>query len=93
MQPKSGVPTAWWLGEGLEINVFGIVLGFVGFFLSFILLTVHLDVILVNNQLDAPFSKCIYFYFTPLHVSSSKRSSSGGSVCINTPSGTTYSSG
>ena len=49
---------------------------------------------LVNNQLDALFSKCIYFfYFTPLHVSSSKCSSSGGSVCINTPSGTTYSRG
>ena len=29
-----------------------------------ILLTVlHLDVMLVNNQLDALFSKCIYFYF------------------------------
>ena len=59
----------------------------------YILLTVHLDVMLVNNQLDALFSKCIYFYFTPLHVSSSKCSSSGGTVCINTPSGTTYSSG
>ena len=33
------------------------------------------------------------FIFTPLHVSSSKCSSSGGSVCIYTPSGTTYSSG
>ena len=57
----------------------------------YILLTVHLDVMLVNNQLDALFSKCIYFYFTPVHVSSSKCSSSGGTVCINTPSVTTYS--
>ena len=28
----------------------------------YILLTVHLDVMLVNSQLDALFSKCIYFY-------------------------------
>ena len=59
----------------------------------YILLTVHLDVMLVNNQLDALFLNVFIFIFTPLHVSSSKCSSSGGSVCINTPSGTTYSSG
>ena len=46
---------------------------------------------LVNNQLDALFLNVFIFTFSPLHVSSSKCSSSGGSVCINTPSGTTYS--
>ena len=36
----------------------------------------HLDVILVYDQLDAPFFNV--FISTPLHVSSSKCSSSGG---------------
>ena len=47
--------------------------------------------ILVNDQLDALFFNV--FISTPLHVSSSKCSSSGGSTCINTPSGITHSSG
>ena len=37
------------------------------------------------------FSQCIYF--TPLHVSSNKCSSSGGSNCVNTSSGIIHSSG
>ena len=54
------------------------------------LLTVqHLDVILGNDQLDALFSNV--FISTPLHISSSKSSSSGGPTCINTPSGITHS--
>ena len=58
----------------------------------YVLLTVllHLDVILVNDQLDALFFNV--FISTPLHVSSSKCSSSGGPTCINTPSGMTHSS-
>ena len=51
----------------------------------------HLDVILVNDQLDALFLNV--FISTPLHVSSSKCSSSGRPTCINTPSGITHSSG
>ena len=46
-------------------------------------------VILVNDQLDALFLNV--FISTPLRVSSSKCSSSGGSTCINTPSGITHS--
>ena len=61
------------------------------FWKNFVLLTVHLDVILVNDQLDALFSNV--FISTPLHVSSSKCSSSGGPTFINTPSGITHSSG
>ena len=58
----------------------------------YVLLTVqHLDVSLVNDQLDALFFNV--FVSTPLHVSSSKCSSSGGPTCINTPSGITQSSG
>jgi hypothetical protein len=37
------------------------------------------------------FSQCIYFM--PLHVSSNKRSSSGGSDCVNTSFGIIHSSG
>ena len=44
---------------------------------------------LVNDQLDALFLNV--FISTPLHVSSSKCSSSGGPTCINTPSGVTHS--
>ena len=57
----------------------------------YVLLTVHFDVILVNDQLDALFLNV--FISTPLHVSSSKCSSSGGPTYINTPSGITHSSG
>ena len=45
-----------------------------------VLLTVHLDVILVNDQLDSLFLNV--FISTPLRVSSSKCSSSGGPTCI-----------
>ena len=55
----------------------------------YVLLTVHLDVILVNDQLDALFFNV--FISTPLHVSCSKCSSSGGPTFINTPSGITHS--
>ena len=48
-----------------------------------------LNFILVNEQLDALFLSV--FISTPLHVSSSKCSSSGGPTCINTPSGITHS--
>jgi hypothetical protein len=53
-----------------------------------VFLTVHLDAILGNDQLDALLN---VFIFTPLHVSSSKCSSSGGPNCINTSSGITHS--
>ena len=56
----------------------------------YVLLTVqHLDVNLVNDQLNALVSNV--FISTCLHVSSSKCSSSGGPTCINTPSGITHS--
>jgi len=37
---------------------------------SYISLTVHLGIILVNNQLDALFSVYLFIYFPSLHVSS-----------------------
>jgi hypothetical protein len=55
----------------------------------YVLLTVHLDAILGNDQLDALFLNV--FIFIPLHVSSSMCSSSGGPNCINTSSGITHS--
>jgi hypothetical protein len=45
--------------------------------------------LLGNDQLDALFLDA--FIFMPLHVSSSKCSSSGGPNCINTSSGITHS--
>ena len=51
----------------------------------------HLDVILINDQLDALFLNV--FISTPLHVLSSKCSSSGGPTSINTPSGITHTGG
>ena len=57
----------------------------------YILSTVHLDVILVNDQHDALFLNV--FISTPLHVSSNKCSSSGGPNCINTSPGITHSGG
>ena len=36
----------------------------------YISLTVHLCIILVNNQLDILFSMYLFIYFTSLHVSS-----------------------
>ena len=56
----------------------------------YILLTVHLEVILDNNQPDTLF---LNVYFMPLYVSSNKCSSSGGPNCINTSSGITHSGG
>ena len=53
----------------------------------YVSLTVHLDVILVNDKLNALFLNV--FISTLLHVSSSKCSSSGGPTCLNTPSGIT----
>jgi hypothetical protein len=44
----------------------------------YILLTVHPDEIVGLNQLDAPCSLFQVFILLPLHVSSDKRSSSGG---------------
>jgi hypothetical protein len=54
----------------------------------YVLLTVHLDAILGNDQLDAIF---LNVFFMPLHVSSSKCSSPGGPNYINTSSGITNS--
>jgi hypothetical protein len=55
----------------------------------YILLTVHLDVILVNDQLDAlflnGFISCLYMFRV------NKCSSSRGPTCINTSSGITHS--
>jgi hypothetical protein len=48
------------------------------------------EVIHVNDQIDTLF-QCIYF--TPLHVSSNKCSSSGGSNCVNTSSGIIHCTG
>jgi hypothetical protein len=47
----------------------------------YILLTVHLGIFLVNNQLDALF-QCI-FYFTSLHVSSNQVLIIRRNNCIN----------
>ena len=53
--------------------------------------SLFLRTILANDQLDAlPLN---VFISTPLLVSSSKCSSSGGPICINTPSGITHTSG
>jgi hypothetical protein len=55
----------------------------------YILLTVHLDVILANDQLD-------YFLMYLFHASTCfehKCSSSGGPNCINASSGMTHSGG
>jgi len=43
-----------------------------------VLLTVHLSIILVINQLNAQ----ILVYYMPLHVSNTMCSSSGGQNCI-----------
>jgi hypothetical protein len=59
------------------------------FGIFYILLTVHLDAILGNDQLDALFLNV--FIFMPLRVSSSKCSSSGGPNGVNTSSGITHS--
>jgi hypothetical protein len=48
----------------------------------YILLTVHLVIILANNQLDALFH--VFIYFTSLHVSSITVLIIRRSNCINT---------
>ena len=52
----------------------------------YILLTVHLGIILVNNQLDAQFF-FMYVYFYSLHVSDSHVPIIRRINCINTTSG------
>jgi hypothetical protein len=60
-------------------------------FLFYILLTVHLDVILVNDQPDAlllnVFISCLYMF------RANKCSSSGGPTCVNNSYGITHSGG
>ena len=52
----------------------------------YVLLTVHLGIILINNQLDAQFfSVCVYF--DTLHVSSSSVPIIRRINCINATSG------
>jgi len=56
----------------------------------YVLLTVHLGTIFVNNQLDAPFF-FIYVYFHSLHVSGSHVPIIRRINCINTTSGICHS--
>jgi hypothetical protein len=58
--------------------------------LSYVLLTVHLDIIFVNNQLDTEFF-FIYVYFYSLHVSGSHVPIVRRINCINTTSGICHS--
>ena len=60
------------------------------FFLIYVSLTVHLDIIFVNNQLDARFF-FMYVYFYSLHVSDSCVSIIRKINCINTTSGICHS--
>ena len=61
----------------------------------YILMTVHLGIIIINNQLDAQFLLYIYIYiyiyffiyFDSLHVSSNLVLIITGVNCINTTSG------
>jgi hypothetical protein len=50
-----------------------------------VLLTVHLSIVLVINQLDAQNLVLRYVYYMPLHVSSTMCSTSGGQNCIIQP--------
>jgi len=59
-------------------------------FLFYVLLTVHLGIILVNNQLDAQFF-FVYVYFNSLHVSSTPVLIIRRINCINVISGVCYS--
>jgi len=52
----------------------------------YVLLTVHLGIILVNNQLDTQFFS-VYVYFDTLHVSSNHVLIIRRLNCINTTSG------
>jgi hypothetical protein len=56
----------------------------------FVLLTVHLGIIVVNDQLDAQFF-FLYVYFNPLHVSSNLVLTIRRINCINTISGICHS--
>ena len=56
----------------------------------YILLTVHLGIILVNNQLDAHFFS-VYVYFDTLHISSNHVFIIMRINCINTTSGVRHS--
>jgi hypothetical protein len=56
----------------------------------YVLLTVHLGIILVNNQLDAQFF-FVYVYFSSLHVSSTPVLIIRRISCINTTSGICHS--
>ena len=58
--------------------------------LFYVLLMVHLDTILVNNQLDAQLF-FVYIYFNSLHVSSTHVLIIGGTNCINRTSGICHS--
>jgi len=55
----------------------------------YVLLTVHLGIILVSNQLDAQFF--LYVYFCSLHVSSNPVLIIRRITCINTTSGICHS--
>jgi hypothetical protein len=56
----------------------------------YVLLTVHLGIIFVNNQLDAKFF-FMYVYFYSLHVSGSHVPIISRINCINTTSGICHS--
>jgi len=56
----------------------------------YVLLTVHLDIIFVNNELDAQFF-FMYVYFYSLHVSGSHVPTIRRINCINTTSGICHS--
>jgi len=56
----------------------------------YVLLTVHLGIIFVNNQLDVQFF-FMYVYFNSLHVSGSHVLIIRRSNCINTTSGICHS--
>jgi len=59
-------------------------------YIIYVLLTVHLDIIFVNNQPDAQFF-FMYVYFYSLHVSGSHVSIIRRINCINTTSGIWHS--
>jgi len=61
-------------------------------YIFYVLLTVHLGIILVNNQLDALFTLFKYVYFTSVHVSSNPVFIIRRINCINTSSGISYHS-
>ena len=60
------------------------------FYVFYFLLTAHLGIILVNNQLDVQFLS-VYVYFDTLHVSSNHVLIIGRLNCINTTSGICHS--